>query len=37
VKSTLKFALGCAALGLGACSSLGGEGYGFSSYSAVPV
>ena len=37
MKSTLKFALGCAALGLGACSSLGGEGYGFSSYSAVPV
>jgi hypothetical protein len=37
LKSTLKLALGCAALALGACSSLGGEGYGFSSYSAVPV
>jgi hypothetical protein len=29
--------LAAAALALGACSSIGGEGYGFSSYSAVPV
>ena len=35
MKSTLKLALGCAALGLGACSSIGGGDYGISDYSLV--
>ena len=37
LKSASTIALGALALALGACSSLGGEGYGFSDYSAVPV
>ena len=37
MKSTLKVALAGTALALGACSSVGSEDYGFSSYSAVPV
>jgi len=37
LKSTVKMALASALLALGACSSLGSEGYGFSAYSAVPV
>jgi hypothetical protein len=37
LKPVLKIALAGTALALGACSSVGGEGYGFSSYSAVPV
>lgn len=37
MKPVLKIALAGTALALGACSSVGGEGYGFSSYSAVPV
>ena len=32
-----KLAICAAALAVSACSSVGGEGYGFSSYSAVPV
>ena len=37
MKSTLKILACGSALALGACSSVGSEGYGFSSYSAVPV
>ena len=37
MKSTFKILACGSALALGACSSVGSEGYGFSSYSAVPV
>ena len=37
MKSTSKIALAAVALVLGACSSVGSDGYGFGAYSAVPV
>jgi hypothetical protein len=37
LKSTSKIALAALALALGACSSVGSEGFGFGAYSAVPV
>ena len=37
MKLTFKILAAASVLALGACSSVGSEGYGFSEYSAVPV